>query len=437
MKKFIYYLLLLILLLPTHTAQAQTASKIWVISDLHYLSPQLHDQTGKAYQHIKNTGAGKDFDYGNARMDSLIYQISQEKPTALIISGDLTLNGEYQSMADLADYFAAIEALGTEVFVIPGNHDISSGWARQFEGEKFIRTQQVLPQDFTQLMQDFGYAESFSQDAHSLSYASALDERYWLIMLDSNIYTHTADTKSPITQGRLKAETLTWLESLLIQAKQQGIRVLPVIHHNTVTHFKRLEKNYTLDNADQLQQLLSKYQIPLTLSGHIHAQHVALLTQNDWQLTDIVTGAFSSYPSYIGQLDLTPDDITYHAFPLAVEAWAKATDQVDTNLLHYANYMANTFNISSRQMAFREMIEGSWYDKNDPLLEEVADYVALTNLAFFAGKPLNHFDLSTFSDLNAIRQRIDENASNFFKSYIQSLEQSTDDFSAKISISLP
>lgn len=65
----------------------------WVITDLHYLSPSLHDKDGDAYQHIKNTGAGKDFDYGAERMQALTQQIDQDKPDVLIISGDLTLNG--------------------------------------------------------------------------------------------------------------------------------------------------------------------------------------------------------------------------------------------------------------------------------------------------------------------------------------------------------
>lgn len=43
----------------------------WVITDLHYLSESLHDEDGEAYQHIKNTGAGKDFDYGAERMQAL------------------------------------------------------------------------------------------------------------------------------------------------------------------------------------------------------------------------------------------------------------------------------------------------------------------------------------------------------------------------------
>lgn len=183
----------------------------WVITDLHYLSPSLHDKDGDAYQHIKNTGAGKDFDYGAERMQALTQQIDQDKPDVLIISGDLTLNGEYQSMLDLAEYFKNIEALGTDVFVIPGNHDIASGWAREFKGEAFIKTQQILAQDFATIFNEFGYREAISRDSDSLSYVATINHNYWLLMIDSNLYSDVEGVGAPKVIGLLNKTTLNGL----------------------------------------------------------------------------------------------------------------------------------------------------------------------------------------------------------------------------------
>lgn len=427
-KKIIFFIISTLTILSFPKVQAKDTISAWIITDIHYLSPSLHDQTGAAIQHIRNTGAGKDFDYGAQRMEALIHAIQSNRPDLLIISGDLTLNGEYQSMEDLAEYFQRIEALGTAVYVIPGNHDISSGWARAFKEDSFIRTRQVLPKDFINLFENYGYQEAFSKDNHSLSYAIKISNELWLLMIDSNVYSSTEGEGAPPTHGILKNATLTWIESILKEADTNNVRILPVTHHNAITHFKRLEKNYTIDNATDYRELLFHYHVPVNFSGHIHTQHIQTLFHNDQQLTDIVTGAFSSYPSYIGKLTIDKEHLVYQAEPLDVSAWTNQINIVDQNLRNFDHYMSEIFLKSSRQMAFREMIEGGWYQKNNPLHEELADYVGIVNLAFFAGKPLDHFDLSQFSNLDQIRHLINTKSSTFFKEYIQAIEANNMDY---------
>lgn len=431
MKHFyiIIWFALLLFLNPKLTF-AEEKLNVWVITDLHYLSPSLHDSNGEAIEHIRNTGAGKDLDYGNARMEALILQIEQEKPDALIVSGDLSLNGEYQSMEELAVFFNQIENLGTSVFVIPGNHDISSGWAREFKGEEFLHTRQVLPSDFKELFSSNGYDEAIEADKDSLSYVAAINQNFWVLMIDSNIYSDEEGVGAPKTNGILSKKTLQWIEKIFVQANENNVHVIPVIHHNTVTHFDRLEKNYTLDNASDLRELLFKFNIPFTISGHIHTQHYSQLLSKNHSLTDIVTGAFSSYPSYIGKYSFDSQFINYQAEPLDMANWVEKANQTDPNLINYLSYMKNQFDKSSHQMAFREMIEGGWYKKNDLLLDEVANYVARVNLAFFAGQPLNRFDLSSQKQLEESRQLINEKGSEFFKSYIQEIEQNTHNYTS-------
>lgn len=99
-----------------------------------------------------------------------------------------------------------------------------------------------------------------------------------------------------------------------------------MIHHNTISHHQVLDANYTLDNANELRDILFKYNTPFTLSGHIHTQHYATIASTNQQLlTDIVTGSFASYPSYIGKISFTDNAIAYQAEPLAM------TDNAITN----------------------------------------------------------------------------------------------------------
>jgi len=109
--------------------------KLWVITDIHYISPSLYDD-GEKFKFIIQTSAGKDIIYQEETLEALVYKAQREKPNVLVVSGDLTLNGEKQSAIELAVYFAEIEKTGTNVYVIPGNHDISDGWAKKYRAEK-------------------------------------------------------------------------------------------------------------------------------------------------------------------------------------------------------------------------------------------------------------------------------------------------------------
>ncbi|WP_161950644.1 metallophosphoesterase family protein, partial [Streptococcus suis] len=176
--------------------------KIWIITDLHYLSQDLFDD-GEAFSYIEKTAAGKDLRYGKERMEALVEQVGREHPSLLLVSGDLTLNGEKQSMVELAQYFTRIEEKGTEVLVIPGNHDVSSGWARAFKGDQQIVTDQVTAQQFAELFANHGYQQASSRDKASLSYLAKLFSNAWFLMIDSNIYSDGYGKGAPPTNGRI------------------------------------------------------------------------------------------------------------------------------------------------------------------------------------------------------------------------------------------
>ncbi len=74
-------------------AELRDQDEIWIITDLHHLSQDLFDD-GEAFSYIEKTAAGKDLRYGKERMEALVEQVGREHPSLLLVSGDLTLNGE-------------------------------------------------------------------------------------------------------------------------------------------------------------------------------------------------------------------------------------------------------------------------------------------------------------------------------------------------------
>ena len=62
---------------------------------------------------------------------SAFMRMAQRKnPAAIIVTGDLTFNGERVSAERFAEIFKPLKK--TKVLVLPGNHDVFDGWAREF-----------------------------------------------------------------------------------------------------------------------------------------------------------------------------------------------------------------------------------------------------------------------------------------------------------------
>ena len=412
----IMFSLLLTSLRPLMPVRAeQTESKIWVISDIHHLSPTLFDD-GDYFQHMQATSSGLDLLYSSQRLDALMFQIERDQPDLLLVSGDLTLNGEYQSMLELADIFAQIEALGTDVYVTPGNHDISNGWASHFMGDTLVRVQQVLPNDFRELFADFGYQEALSIDETSLSYIAEPIQGLVLLMIDSNIYRDDQGEGAPLINGELRTETKDWLWHYLEEQISDNDRVLPVVHHNILTHFDSNE-GYTIDNAEELHKLLQYYGIPLALSGHIHAQHIATWPMDEnYTLTEIVTGAFAQYPSAIGELLLSNEgSLKYQQLTLDVEAWAQSIQEPTNDLLNYSSYMQQLFLDHARSLAEERILGQANYD--EVVTASIHELFAQVNLAVFAGDPVHPWS-DLIDSYNQLSQLIEASDNVFFSDYI-------------------
>ena len=77
------------------------SAKIMITSDIHYLSDKLHDDD-LAYQHMLSNSDGRLTQYCDVILSAFIEEVLQQKPDVLIISGDLSFNGEKLSHQDLA-----------------------------------------------------------------------------------------------------------------------------------------------------------------------------------------------------------------------------------------------------------------------------------------------------------------------------------------------
>ncbi|MFD1905380.1 metallophosphoesterase family protein [Paenibacillus rhizoplanae] len=173
---------------PQYRIQSGHDLSILTTSDTHYLAQELRD-LGPAFQQFLAAGDGKQLGYSKEMMEALGYDIGIRKPDVLIISGDLSNNGEEASHKELAGHLKRIEQdTGTRIYVIPGNHDIQNPWARSFRDKRQYTTDSVSATAFRKIYGGFGYDEALLRDEDSLSYLAAPSEELWLLMLDTAQY---------------------------------------------------------------------------------------------------------------------------------------------------------------------------------------------------------------------------------------------------------
>lgn len=311
-----------------------------IASDLHYQSPLMTD-FGEAFQNFVRNDDGKVVEYVDSITDAFLAETAGKQPDALILSGDLTQNGEKVNHEELAKKLRLLESQGVPVVVIPGNHDINHPSAASFEGTEKKKADDINAEEFYSIYREFGYDEAMDRDGNSLSYIYQADERYWLIMLDSCQY----DPENKIG-GRIRKETLLWMEKWLERAREEQVMVIPVAHHNLLKESTLYPEDCTLENAVQVIDLLEQYGLPVYISGHLHLQRVKKhgnggpsQAEESYGIYEIVSDSMVIPPCQYGELRWQEDgSVQYETCPVDVAGWAASQGITDENLLNFPQY---------------------------------------------------------------------------------------------------
>lgn len=333
------------------------ATRIMVVSDLHYMAPALYEGSD-LFLRVLRAGDGKITQHGEALMAALRDEAARQAPDALIVTGDLAFNGEKASHEALAEWFAGIEAEGVPVWVIPGNHDINVSTARRFDGDGWTYTPTVSPEEFRAIYREYLPPEGACAP-DSFSYPVRVDDRLWVAMTDVAFY---RGESQPF--GLFMAGHAAWLEDVMRQAGDAEL--ITASHHSLLPHTEFSRDSYVMLGNETMLDLARKYGVRLHLSGHLHVQH---MTDRDG-VTDAALGAFCTWPHRYALVTLTDDGrLKYEARSL------------DEALLP-EGFMAMSrawFRDIAGAKAAASLPEGT------ADIETLADYAARFTLAYFSG----------------------------------------------------
>jgi 3',5'-cyclic AMP phosphodiesterase CpdA len=397
----------------------------YITTDIHYLSKDLTDN-GEAFNKFVSTGAGKQIGYIDEILSAFTYEVKNKKPDTLIISGDLTINGEKKSHVDISNKLKDIEKTGTSVYVIPGNHDILNPWARGFKGDKQYITDCISDKDFSKIYSEFGYEEAISRDKNTLSYLAIPSEDVWLLMLDTNQYKNNSAIGFPQADGQITQETFDWIKKCSALAKEKGAKIITVMHHNLLNHSDVIQDGYTVNDNKEVIDAFQSSNLDLVLSGHIHIQDISSYKKDADKMYDIATGSLAVYPHQYGILKYSAENGTfrYSTSKLDLEGYSKEIGKADKNINNFSEYSRGFFGKLAYDMAYKQLIKEQKYSKDE--INLMSETMRILNLRYFSGiENLNSKDV-----INSEGFKLwSDSHEGFLKKYIMSIveDKDTDD----------
>lgn len=388
-------------------------TSFWVISDTHLIADSLHDD-GQAFSQMQKTSQGKDLYYQETALSAFVRMAEEKKPAAIIVTGDVTFNGERVSAERFAEIFKPLTK--TKLLVLPGNHDIYDGWAREFHSKKQYYAGQISPRMWRNIFRT-SYETAVSVDNSSLAYSVQLNPDYLLILADSNDYGKEESSTAPATAGFLGKEQRKWIKEQLQYASQNNLRVIFCMHHNLYAHNPAVNKGYVVDDYRELRKLLAQYNVKLVFSGHIHAQNI-MSPQNSCPATEVVTACFCSNDQGYGVVKVSPKEISYTCHHFKMKDYLTDKEKRNWTLTHFHDYLENI----QLGTISAELMQEDLYRNHDDLksVRQMGRLFGEMNYHFFTGK--NHIDFDELQKLkkSEIYQRlISENPQ--YELYLQTL----------------
>lgn len=321
-------LLLAVVLVLTLTVPALAAEKpqdmnlrIAVMSDLHYLSPDMIADT-EDFEHAFNSDR-KLLKESSSVLREMLERVRADKPDILLVSGDLTKDGEQECHAALAKQLQQLQQdiPGLKIYVINGNHDIRNYNAKNFNTPdgKAVPATRTHPEDFKRIY-DFVYSDptviatftpAAGNEAGSLSYVARPVEGLTIVAMDTCRYSkeNTSNgTDEHETSGAISADLEKWVIEQTAAAKARGDLVIGLEHHGLVPHFDvepTILPMYLVNGYERIAQEYADAGMSAVFTGHMHAVDIAAMTTKAGNtFYDIETGSALTYPCPVRFVDL-------------------------------------------------------------------------------------------------------------------------------------
>ncbi len=271
-----------------------------VISDTHYYS-KLSGISGSTYDRAQ--AKSQMLLRGCAEMLTAAFnQLAADSESDIVlISGDLTSNGEKWSHEEFRELLRKLKSAGKRVYVITATHDFREcGVTDGYCGDEIVKVPTLTRAELYDFYREFGPNEAIAVHQPSMSYIAQLPDSCRLFALND-------DTNLAGCSG-FSEECFGWIEAQLKEAAADGQTVIVMTHHPmTAPHplYELMGKSNM--SAGSLQRLdsLAEMGAGFVLTGHSHMHDISYhLTPGGKCIYAVSTGAVCGYPGAMRKITI-------------------------------------------------------------------------------------------------------------------------------------
>lgn len=288
-------------LLSTSQVAPVDGKKMVVLSDPHVMAPELLVNEGTAWTTYLN-GQRKLVDFSRRLFDDMIVRVKRDlRPGLVLISGDLTKDGEQVSHQYVTRKLDELRAIGIQTLVVPGNHDRGSNSdAVYYDGATTTAAAVATNEWFATQYANYGYGAGSEREGTTLTYACEPIAGVVVIGIDSG------------TDGNVSQTTLDWVVEKAAAARTSGKKVIAMMHHPLIPHFTGVDNfvsTAVVGNYETVRNTLADAGVRVVFTGHFHTSDIA----KDWnaaktrEIYDVNTGSLISYPCDYREVTMSAD----------------------------------------------------------------------------------------------------------------------------------
>lgn len=272
--------------------------KFYLLTDTHYFEESL-GASGKAYEEYMKTEA---FYLKESSMinKTVFEKLKEDEETELIIiPGDLSKDGEYESHKSLIKELSALKDAGKKIFVLTAGHDYNE-FGRSYKNDELVPVRGTQFKELYNLYYEFGYKDALSVDEETLSYIAEIAPKTQLLALN-------CDSKREC-KGLIDERLLNWAKEQLENAQKVGARVIAMCHYPVIPSVPvfDLVGDAHVKNWREIATFLADNGVKLVLTGHMHIQSInEFTTQKGNKLYDICTATTVGTPGKYRKIEIT------------------------------------------------------------------------------------------------------------------------------------
>ena len=345
--------------------------KFAVLSDTHYISTEmLPGETGGACL-LRN------------RINKAVFKAlaAQDEIDTVLITGDLTDDGDEPSHREFAELLRSLQAAGKKVYVLTATHDFhfcrsyvvkhnwpvkyrSKPWNRPwFDPEKCdfkrlvadefadLPAEECVPplvrvctaEELWAMYRPFGPDQAFSVLESAYSYCVKLEDKLWCLMLNNNF--RDVDALENMSPG-YSPDCYRWIEGLKKEAAAEGAFLFACTHHPLVPPVPAyLIGGGTRNMRSSLAcHQLADLGIPLVFSGHTHFADVAFGSSEAGNvLCNVTTPALGYLPPAYRVAELFPEEKRLSITAVPAASAAEMGVEEETLKAHFVNEFVSEY----------------------------------------------------------------------------------------------